>query len=118
MLVQKVIGIILDGSRFLIRLLSGVFTAMQKIRLDLSALRVESFASTSVPAGRGTVAARSEAYTVDFPYSMCVSDPYSEDPRHGCATGQQLNTCDYTGCACDQDDDQTETCGDPRSPLG
>jgi hypothetical protein len=85
---------------------------MQKIRLDVAELRVDSFSVTPELAGRkGTVLGQS-AYTLDFPYSMCMSDP---DSRLGCPS-DQLHTCQYTGCACEQDPDQTETC-DGQPPV-
>lgn len=77
---------------------------MKKIKLDVSNLRVDSFAVTpEMGARKGTVVGQS-AYTVDFPYSMCMSDPYTETryPNAGCPTGE-FQTCNHTVCDCDQD---------------
>lgn len=83
---------------------------MQKIKLDLAELRVDSFAVTpELTAAKGTVLARS-AYTVDFPYSNCLSDPYTYTryPNAGCPTGD-YQTCNHTVCDCDQDPGPTTT---------
>jgi hypothetical protein len=85
---------------------------MQKIKLDVAELRVDSFAVTpEMGVRKGTVRGHL-ADTIDFPYSMCMSDPES---RLGCPSNQ-LHTCQYTGCACEQDHDQTEIC-DGQPPV-
>lgn len=84
---------------------------MKKIRLDVAELRVDSFSVTPEMAGRkGTVLGQS-AYTVDFPWSMCLSDPYTETryPNAGCPTGE-YQTCNHTVCDCDQDANTQDDC--------
>lgn len=79
---------------------------MKKTKLDVSELRVDSFAvSPEMGRGRGTVLGWSATYTLPIPYGLCTSQNETHD---GCPSGEVLPTCHHTVCDCDQDPNTLE----------
>lgn len=74
---------------------------MRKIRLDLEALSVDTFAVLPI-ARRGEGTVRAQSYTLPIPYSVCTS--VSGETECNCETHTQaeLGTCQHTVCDCDQ----------------